>query len=109
MSDTSVSWTGVPGDVLQGIIQVSGARTDVAKGFYAVKCASAKTRPDLTLRINGVSYDIPASTYVQDVSKQLVKLLWEMYSFPGQLYWISSILMGWRRGALTWFLDRTHP
>ncbi|KAH7723384.1 Protein ASP-1 protein6 [Aphelenchoides avenae] len=92
MSDTSVSWTGVPGDVLQGIIQVSGARTDVAKGFYAVKCASAKTRPDLTLRINGVSYDIPASTYVQDIGLEddwcALSLFETTPSDPSQPAWI---------------------
>ncbi|KAH7698426.1 Protein ASP-8, partial [Aphelenchoides avenae] len=67
ISDTSVSWIGVPSDVLQGIVQVAGARANVSKGFYAVKCVSVKTLPDLTLRINGVTYDIPASSYVQDV------------------------------------------
>lgn len=82
ISDTSVSWIGVPSDVLQGIVQVAGARANVSKGFYAVKCVSVKTLPDLTLRINGVTYDIPASSYVQDVRKHLVKSLWEDACMP---------------------------
>ncbi|RCN33013.1 eukaryotic aspartyl protease [Ancylostoma caninum] len=67
ITDTGTSFIGAPMGVLNGIIQMTGAKYSNKNQIYVVPCTTMFRQPNALFKINGNQYVIPSSQYVLDL------------------------------------------
>ncbi|VDM63354.1 unnamed protein product [Angiostrongylus costaricensis] len=67
VSDTGTSWIGAPTEIVEAVVNQTGALYDSLNKFYTISCSTMKTQPDLSFTINCVKYNIPPEEYVLDI------------------------------------------
>ncbi|KAL6743826.1 hypothetical protein Aduo_016821 [Ancylostoma duodenale] len=67
ISDTGTSWIGAPQQVIDNVVDATGADYDFFQDIYTVPCNNMDTLPPFNVTINGKEYSIPSSEYVLDL------------------------------------------
>uniref|UniRef100_A0A0K0DFK4 Peptidase A1 domain-containing protein n=1 Tax=Angiostrongylus cantonensis TaxID=6313 RepID=A0A0K0DFK4_ANGCA len=79
-ADTSMSWIGAPGYIVDAVVSQTGAQFDIMYGFFKVDCSTMKTQPDLVFSINGFKYNIPPKEYLFDYGIEKGQCVLGLYS-----------------------------
>ncbi|KAJ1360894.1 Inositol hexakisphosphate and diphosphoinositol-pentakisphosphate kinase [Parelaphostrongylus tenuis] len=90
VSDTGSSWIGAPTEIIEAVVNQTGALYDSVNRFYTVNCSTIMTQPDLVFTINGVKYNLPPNEYILDIDvggdqrrrKSLVSVVAILSSLP---------------------------
>lgn len=88
VSATESGWTGVPNQVLAGIIKITNAKYDWTTDAYLVSCSI--TQPDITFIIGGIPYVIKSEDYVIDLGLKYDQCALAFYGkalYAGQPVW----------------------
>ncbi|KAE9417838.1 hypothetical protein Angca_010219, partial [Angiostrongylus cantonensis] len=91
VSDTGTSWIGAPTEIIEAVVNQTGANYDSMNKFYTISCSTMKTQPDLSFTINFVKYSIPSKEYVLDIGigdGQCVLAFFEIPSGSMTMDWI---------------------
>ncbi|KAL6743814.1 hypothetical protein Aduo_016810 [Ancylostoma duodenale] len=66
ITDSGTSFIGTAMAVLDGVIQMTGAKFDSAHQVYTVPCTTMSKQPHLIFTVNDEKYVIPSTQYILD-------------------------------------------
>ncbi|VDM63355.1 unnamed protein product [Angiostrongylus costaricensis] len=58
ISDTGITWIGAPRNIINGVVNQTGAKYDTLNHFYTFDCTTMSTQPDLVFTFNDIKYNV---------------------------------------------------